>query len=247
MVEGKEKSEKGEVLKKIAVEENKAIKFFATVVLTAVAIATAGWTYLLYSIYNTMAENEQKLIKVAQKVSTRYIAISPDGRLIVKANLISPEEIARIVKAFIAQEAVFSESKIWGVTEAYPPYKEFLKKSPLISKWLKYYTEGDAKWQFKNFAKFLYSQGLNNNLPEYLYPTKVELVVFQVNGNKFYVEANVNLSGVYLDMQTGKWERMQARQYVRLRGYIDFSYADPVNNPYGIKITEFFVRLPLKS
>jgi len=236
-----------ELLKQIKAKEENTRRIAVLTFLGAIALAIAGWGATFFYAFMVLGSKEEELIKIAKKTSERYIAVSPDGRLLVKANLIDPEKVSEIVKVFIAKETIFSEANVWYPLKAYPEFSKFLKLSPLISRWLNYFTEGDAKEQIISLASFLYEQGRRNNLPEYEYPLSVNFERTKVEGNHFKVDAKIELYTTYLDMITGSWRNGKTTENVHLEGYIDFSFADPVNNPYGIRITSFTVEVPLKG
>jgi hypothetical protein len=236
---------------KILKEIQKKDKFYSRlfyIFIMALLIVSIVADFLMFSsLTYTANEKLSEMNKVLDRVSKRYIAVSPDLKLIVKANILTASKAKQIVEAFLERECNFAESKIWDIEAPYPPFQEFLKKSPLLSRWENYYLDKDAYYKFYSLANFLYTQGKFNKLPEFFYPETVftENFLFK-NNNEFEWKGYIEYTTIYLSMTDGKWKVGRTKVNGYLSGKIDFSIADPVINPYGIKVKDFYFAVPLK-
>jgi len=236
-----------EILKILQSKDSKYSKLFFVFIVALFAISVTVWGILYSTLLFKINSQAGEIEKTLKRISERYIAVSPDLRLIVKANIIKPDIAREIVEAFVEHECNFAESKVWSITAPYPSFEIFLKKSPLVVKWEKYFLTPQALGKFRNFALFLYTQGKNNSLPEYFFPQRIKTVNFLFKkDNSFEWRGSVEYTTFYLSMTTGKWVVGKAEMQVYLRGKINFLYADPVNNPYGMRVEDFTFSVPLK-
>jgi hypothetical protein len=236
---------------KLLEELQKKDRFYSRlgfIFLLSVIALSAIIEFLMFSSLEYVANSKlSEMSKALDTISKRYIAISPDLKLIVKANILSSTKANQIVQAFVEKECNFGEANIWNIYAPYPSFKTFLDKSPLLSKWKKHFITKEAYLKFINLARFLYAQGRLSKLPEFFFPKNVSTQSFLFKkDNTFEWQGYVEYTTVYLSMLDGKWKVGNTKMSVYLKGKIDFSVADPVNNPYGMKVFDFTFQIPLK-